>query len=142
MVAVFADLGHVLPALHGPEKSGAFDEQLRAIKSARHQLTAGSASLTFEPTIDYGLRTAYLALRDIQRVNFSERVDLPAMLDQLQRDLDQLDVQEGALHRVIEANAVGDVAKIVRMMNDVFNQRMAPSSPATAPATRPESAAL
>jgi hypothetical protein len=143
MVAVFGDLGDALPALHGPEKSGAFDEQLRAIDSARRQLAAGSANRVFEPTIDYGLRAAAHALNDIQRANFSDRGDLTPMLDQLQRNLDQLDLQQGPIHRVIEADAVGDLAKTVQAMTAAIQARMGtPPTTGPAPATRPESAAL
>ena len=126
MADAFGALEQILPSLHGPVETGQFTQQLRTLQTTRAQLSSGSAELSQEPAVDLGLRAAASALSDIAHNNatFADRAEITQNLDQLQQKLAQLDVQRGALHRVVQADAVDAITRIVQAMSGVMNEKI------------------
>jgi len=151
MQQVFTELSQILPMLYGPNPSGVFRQQLRVVESARTQLATGPQGLAVEPTIDTGLRAARDALAGLSSKSYFDRAQVGKTIDRLNKALDALDTNRGAMHQTAVAESVGLMSQAIRQMSDALNQRLddsaatdakpAPDEPAAPKEPAPDAAA-
>jgi hypothetical protein len=134
MQQVFTELSQILPVLYGPSPSGVFRQQLRVVESARTQLATGPQGLAVEPTIDTGLRAARDALAGLSSKSYFDRAQVGKTLDRLNKALDALDTNRGAMHQTAVAESVGLMSQAIREMSDTLNQRLDDSAATAKPA--------
>jgi hypothetical protein len=123
MQQVFAELSQILPMLYGRNPSGVFRQQLRVVESSRRQLT-GPQGLAVEPTIDTGLRAARDAIAGLAGKSYFDQSKLGPTMDRLNRALDALDTNRGAMHQTAVAESVGMMSQAIRQLTDALNQRV------------------
>ena len=123
MQQVFAELSQILPMLYGPNPSGVFRQQLRVVESSRRQLATGPQGLAVEPTIDTGLRAARDAIAGLAGKGYFDQSKLGPTMDRLNRALDALDTNRGAMHQTAVAESVGMMSQAIRQLTDALNQR-------------------
>jgi hypothetical protein len=124
MQQVFTELAQILPMLYGPNPSGVFRQQLRVVESSRTQLATAPQSLAVEPTIDTGLRAARDALAGLASKGYFDRAQLGQTMDRLNKALDALDTNRGAMHQTAVAESAGLMSQAIRQMSDALNQRI------------------
>jgi hypothetical protein len=124
MHQVFAELSEILPMLYGPNPSGVFRQQLRVVESSRRQLATGPQGLAVEPTIDTGLRAARDAIAGLAGKGYFDQSKLGPTMDRLNRSLDALDTNRGAMHQTAVAESVGMMSQAIRQLTDAMNQRV------------------
>ncbi|HEY7118060.1 MAG TPA: hypothetical protein VH475_15840 [Tepidisphaeraceae bacterium] len=126
----FTQLSQILPMLNGPDMPGDLQQQMRIIESTRSLLSSGSTDLSVEPTIDTGLRAAQRALSSIRQRAFPEQNQAAKDLDAMRSRVQELDTVQGALHRLVAAEALQGSARAVTGMSNSLNQRLAVDQPA------------
>ena len=120
----FALLAQILPMINGPEMSGDFRQQLRIIDSTRSQLASGSQDLAIEPTVDTGLRATHRALESIDQRDFSGEPEIAKSLDAMHAKVRELDGVNGAIHRLVAAQAFKSSAQAIDQMSKALNGRL------------------
>src|SRR5688500_319116 len=136
MHAFFADVVEVLPILEGPEPSGAFRQQLRAVRTARDRLAPDAGTMAAEPTIDTGLRGVYAALNAIGRDEAFAGQRMSTVLAELEAKVDELDRVRSVGRSYVAADAARLVAATVRHMADRLAGRVT-DTPTTGPTEPP-----
>jgi hypothetical protein len=141
---VFDQLDQILSLLKDPRSDLVFREHLMVLEHARAQLGDSAPSVTIDPTIDNGLRSAYNALSGVAHDKDFSDSDLTAPLADMKMRLDELDTVRGPTHEVVVNEVVAASSVIVSQMSDLLSSRIpAPTTEATtAPATSQPGAAV
>jgi hypothetical protein len=138
MHGFFGAVADVLPALEGPEQSGAFLQQLRTIESARDRLAPDVGTATIDAPINTGLRATSVALN---RIGTDEDVSGQALTDMLGRldaKVDELEQVRVEGRPFIAADAGVLIAQAARQMADRLAGRVTDTPAiATEPAAPP-----
>jgi hypothetical protein len=145
MARAFGDLQRVLVLLNRQGADhGAFQQELSILQSAQRQLETGSTKNLSEPAINTGLRAAAHALTTL-----AASLDLPdrdSLIKSLNTNLDALDANHGAMHRLAATQTVAAQSDLAARLAKIVANRMglalrlrqaAASQPAPQPATVP-----
>ena len=133
LATALGKLQNVLTSLKGPQRGGAFRQQMHIIESAQTRLTGDSATAP-EPTVNAAIRAAYNALSTIASDQFTDEAQLKTLLDAVQTRMDSLNTVRGPIHGFEAARALDDIGAVTQRMADLMQQRLPKAQTTTAPA--------
>jgi hypothetical protein len=131
MEKCFGDLLAVFPLMEGDYQSGEFRQGMRILDSSRQQLASGSKDLATEPTIGQGMRATVRLLVDVNNVVFNNDEQMTKKLDDLRKQVEELDAVRGPMSRVVAARGMRDATSVLQQMATSLAERTGVETPKT-----------
>jgi hypothetical protein len=142
LVAQAFDATHdSLSMMAGPEPGGATRQQLRILENIRQFLRTGDPKLSYDPSVDAGLRATHNALEGVRDRLFPNDQKVRSLVADFGGRLSELDQVRGPMHSVVVAQVFQSAAGAIDTMGDMLNARNQMVTEMSAPSATPPAAA-